>query len=171
MKKIFFILAISFSQFCQGQTAPRLEYVCEINVQLDPAMVVGETAHGIRRIVPIVGGTVSGPQIKAAIIRGGADWQLLRKDGNTELEAHYQFKTDDGVLIYIHNVGVRLASPEIAAKLARGERVDPSQYYFRAVPRFEAPIQSKYAFLNDAIFVCTGERLPNSVRLMIWKVL
>ena len=152
-------------------TQPQLEYVCELNIQLDPAMVVGETAHGIRRIVPIVGGTVIGPQLKGEIIKGGADWQVLRKDGNTELEAHYQFKTEDGVLIYIRNVGVRLASPEIADKLARGEQVDPSQYYFRALPKFEAPVQSKYAWLNDAIFVCTAERSPNSVRARVWKLL
>jgi uncharacterized protein DUF3237 len=152
-------------------TQPQLEYVCELNVQLDSAMVVGETVRGVRRIVPIVGGTVKGPQIMGEIIKVGADWQVLRKDGTTELEAHYQFRTDDGVLIYIKNVGIRVASPEIAAKLGKGENVDPSQYYFRAVPRFEAPIQSKYAWLNDAIFICTAERLPNSVRAMIWKLL
>jgi Protein of unknown function (DUF3237) len=152
-------------------TQPQLEYVCELNVQLDPAMVVGETAHGIRRIVPIVGGTVRGSQINGEIINGGADWQVLRQDGTTELDAHYQFKTDDGVLVYVHNVGVRISSPEIAAKLTRGEQVDPSEYYFRAVPKFEAPIQSKYAWLNDVIFICTAERLPNSVRVLIWKLL
>jgi hypothetical protein len=150
---------------------PELEYICELNVLLDPAMVVGETAHGIRRIVPIIGGTVKGPQLNGEIIKAGADWQLVRQDGCTELDAHYQFITDEGVLIYILNVGVRVAAPEIAARIAKGEQVDSSQYYFRAVPKFEAPIQSKYAFLNDAIFVCTAERLPNSVRAWIWKLL
>lgn len=150
---------------------PELEYICELNVLLDPAMVVGETSRGVRRIVPIVGGSVKGPQLNGEIIEAGADWQLLRQDGCTELEAHYQFKTDDGVLIYIQNVGVRVATPETAGRIARGEQVDPTQYYFRAVPKFEAPIQSKYAFLNDAIFVCTAERLPDSVRAWIWKLL
>jgi len=42
-------------------------------VELDPAMVVGETALGIRRIIPIIGGSVSGPKIKGTIVRGGAD--------------------------------------------------------------------------------------------------
>jgi hypothetical protein len=171
MKKILFILAILFSQFSYSQVAPQLEYVCELYIQLDPALVVGETPHGIRRIIPIVGGNVNGPQIKGEVLKGGADWQVLRKDGNTELEAQYQFRTDDGVLIYIHNVGVRLATPEIAARLGRGEQVDPSQYYFRTLPRFEAPVQSRYAWLNDAIFICKGERLANSVKLRVWKLL
>ncbi len=154
-----------------AQKAPELEFVCELQVQLDPPMIVGETAHGTRRIIPIVGGTVSGPKIKGTIVKGGSDWQILRKDGNTELEAHYQFITDDGVLVYIKNTGVRLASPEVAQKLAKGEAVPADQYYFRAVPKFEAPLNSRYAFLNDAIFVCTGERLPGAVIVMVWKVL
>ena len=152
-----------------AQEAPSLEFICELNVKLDPAIVVGETAHGIRRIIPIVGGEVKGPAIQAEIISGGADWQVLRTDGVTELEAHYQFKTDDGVIIYIKNTGLRVASPEVATKMARGEKVDASEYYFRAVPKFEAP-QGKYSFLNDAIFICTGERTPDSVKIRVWKV-
>ena len=70
-------------------------------MELDPAMAVGETALGIRRIIPIIGGSVSGPKIKGTIVRGGADWQTLRLDGVTDLEAHYQFKTDDGFMVYI----------------------------------------------------------------------
>lgn len=149
---------------------PSLEFFCELNVKLDPALVVGETPHGTRRIIPIIGGTVSGPKIKGEIIRGGADWQVVRKDGVTELEAHYQFKTDDGVLIYVKNIGIRAATPEIAAKIAKGEKVDPSEYYFRAAPKFEAPT-GKYQFINDALYVCSGERLPDSVLIKVYKVL
>lgn len=171
MKTLFCTLLIMLTMNATAQKAPELEFVCELHVQLEPPMVVGETAHGTRRIIPIVGGSVKGPNVKGTILKGGADWQVLRKDGNTELEAHYQFTTDDGVLIYIKNVGVRLASPEVAQKLAKGEAVPSDQYYFRAVPKFEAPINSKYAFLNDAIFVCTGERLPGAVHLKVWKLL
>jgi hypothetical protein len=95
---------------------------------------------------------------------------VVRKDGVAELEAHYQFRTDDGVIIYIKNVGVRTASPEVAAKIARGEHVDTGQYYFRAAPKFEAPA-GKYGWINDSIFICTGERLSDSVILRVWKAL
>jgi hypothetical protein len=86
-------------------------------------MVVGETPHGLRRIIPIIGGTVEGTNLKGEILNGGADWQIIRKDGVAELEAHYQIKTDDGVIIYIKNTGLRVATPEVATRIGRGEQV------------------------------------------------
>ncbi|GLU44920.1 UPF0311 protein [Muricauda sp. NBRC 101325] len=154
-----------------AQKAPGLEYVCELQVVLEPAMIVGETALGIRRIIPIVGGTVEGPKIKGTILKGGSDWQTLRPDGVTDLEAHYQFKTDDGEIIYIKNTGVRSTSPEVAKLLAEGKEVSSDMYYFRAIPKFEADKNGRYAWLNDAIYICTGERLPNAVSIKVWKVL
>ena len=170
MKKNILLILLPLNFIAYAQDAPRLEFFCTLNVKLDPPLVVGETAHGTRRIIPIIGGTVEGPLIKGQIIKGGADWQVVRKDGVSELEAHYQFKTDDGAIIYIKNVGVRVASPEVAAKIGRGEHVDASQYYFRGVPAFEAP-PGKYAWINDSIFICTGERLRDAVVLRVWKVL
>jgi len=170
MKKIIHLLFLIFPLMSFAQNQPSLEYFCELTVKLDPALVVGETPHGMRRIIPIIGGTVTGPSIKGEILKGGADWQIVRKDGVAELEAHYQFKTDDGVIIYIKNIGIRVATPEVAARIAKGEKVDPSQYYFRAVPKFEAPA-GKYEKINNAIYVCTGERLPDAVLIKVYKVL
>ncbi|MFM6914798.1 MAG: DUF3237 domain-containing protein, partial [Aquirufa sp.] len=152
------------------QKAPALDFFCELKVKLDPALIVGETPHGTRRIIPIIGGTVEGPKIKGEILNGGADWQILRADGVTELEAHYQFRTDDGTLIYVKNTGIRAATPEIAARLARGEKVDANEYYFRAMPKFDAP-KGKYDWVNNSLFVCTGERLPDYVLIRVWKVM
>ena len=154
----------------QAQTAPALNFFCELKVKLDPALIVGETPHGTRRIIPIIGGTVEGPKIKGEILNGGADWQILRADGVTELEAHYQFRTDDGTLIYVKNTGIRAATPEIAARLAKGEKVDANEYYFRAMPKFDAP-KGKYDWVNNSLFVCTGERLPDYVLIRVWKVM
>ncbi len=173
MKSIFTIfLLFSFKVFSQNvPEAPGLEFLCELKVKLKPAIVVGETAHGTRRIIPIIGGSFEGPKMKGDILDGGADWQIVRKDGVSELEAHYQIKTDDGVIIYIKNVGLRVATPEIAAKIAKGENVSPNDYYFRAVPKFDAPIGSKYEWMNNAIFICKGIRHPDGVVILVWKVL
>ena len=170
MKPLLFFLFLFFFIETNAQDAPGLSFFCEFKLQLDPPLVVGETAHGIRKIIPIVGGSISGPSIKGEIIKGGADWQILRKDGVMEIEAHFQFKTDDGIIIYVKNTGLRVATPEIALKISKGELVSQDQYYFRAIPKFEAPI-GKYGWINDAIFVCTGERLPNAVLIRIWKLL
>jgi Protein of unknown function (DUF3237) len=173
MKNIFVVFFLfSLNTFAQtNPEAPGLEFVCELKVKLKPAIIVGEVALGTRRIIPIVGGSFEGPRMKGEILDGGADWQIVRKDGVSELEAHYQIKTDDGVVIYIKNVGLRVATPEIAAKIAKGEVVTPNDYYFRAVPKFEAPIGSKYEWMNNAIFICRGIRNPDGVVILVWKVL
>ncbi len=174
-KVVFSLLLITFlnlNTFAQGNQpeAPGLAFVCELKVLLKPAIVVGETPHGLRRITPIAGGTFEGPMIKGKILDGGADWQIVRKDGVAELEAHYQIQTEDGVTIYIKNTGLRVATPEIAAKIAKGESVSPNDYYFRAVPKFDAPA-GKYEWMNNAIFICKGIRNPDSVSIQVWKVL
>ena len=149
--------------------APGLTFIARFNVTIGPPYVVGETAHGLRRIIPITGGTIDGPQLKGTIIPGGADWQVVRKDGVAEVEAHYQFKTDDGVTIYIKNVGLRVATPEVAARIGRGEQVSPSEYYFRTAPKFEAPA-GRYAWLNDALYIANAYRNPDNVVIDIWQV-
>lgn len=111
MKPLLFFLFLFFFIETNAQDAPGLSFFCEFKLQLDPPLVVGETAHGIRKIIPIVGGSISGPSIKGEIIKGGADWQILRKDGVMEIEAHFQFKTDDGIIIYVKNTGLRVATP------------------------------------------------------------
>lgn len=161
---------LNMNSFAQSTPeAPSLEFVCELKVKLKPPYVVGDTPHGMRRIIPIIGGSFEGPKMKGEILDGGADWQIVRKDGVAELEAHYQIKTDDGVIIYIKNTGLRVATPEVAARIGRGEAVSPSEYYFRAIPKFEAP-QGKYEWMNNAIFICKGIRNPDNVAIQVWKV-
>ena len=99
---------------------------------VDQPLDLGDVAKGGRRIVPITGGEFSGPQIHAAVLPGGADWQVLRHDGVAELEARYTLRTDDDVLIYVRNHALRHGPPEIIAALAAGEAVDPARYYFRS---------------------------------------
>lgn len=166
------ILILVCSQgFAQDNpTAPALEFLCELKVKLDPPIVVGQTPKGLRRIIPIIGGTVRGPQLNGEILTGGADWQYIRPDGVVELEAHYQIRTTDSVIIYITNTGLRAASREITDKMAKGEYVPPSAYYFRAAPKLEAPI-GKYYWLNNALFICKGMRNSDNVSIEVWKVL
>ena len=73
-------------------------------------------------------------------------------------------------IIYVKNVGLRVASPDIAAQIARGEKVDARQYYFRTSPKFEAPA-GKYGWINSTLFICTGEKLPDAVLLKVYRVL
>ena len=44
---------------------PQLELVFELNGLLEPTVMIGETPHGTRRMVPIKGGTFEGANIRA----------------------------------------------------------------------------------------------------------
>ena len=62
---------------------------------------------------------------------GGADWQIIRADGFSELDTRYTLETDKGQLIYVQNAGMRHAAPAVMEKLLKGETVDPTLVYFR----------------------------------------
>ncbi len=148
----------------------KLEFAFELKVQISKPQEIGVTAKGTRRIVHITGGSFEGPGIKGMIVPGGYDWQLLRTDGVTEIDARYALKTDDGALITVVNVGLRHGPPDVMQKLAKGEPVDPSLYYFRTVPFFETS-ETKYNWLTKNIFLATGIREPELVIIRVWKVL
>lgn len=149
---------------------PLLEPVCDIDVEVGPIQDLGLVPHGRRRIIPILGGRVSGARLSAEIIPGGADWQYVRSDGVVELVARYSVRTQDGVDIAITNRGMRRAPPEVMAALSRGEEVDPALVYFRTAPVFEAPA-GPYEWLNRAIFIAIAARLPDRVQIRVFEVL
>jgi hypothetical protein len=148
---------------------PSLRLLYTSSVMVDPPVIVGGTPHGERRIIPIQGGSFAGPRLSGKILPGGADWQVIRTDGVAELEARYTLETDDGALIYVLNQGVRSGSKEVMGRLARGEKVHPSEYYFRTRPVFETGAP-KYQWLHRIVAVATGERLPNEVIITVYEV-
>jgi hypothetical protein len=162
------VLASPFSH--NEEKGLAMEFAFKAEVLVDKIMDLGITQHGNRRIIPITGGSFEGPSIKGTIIPGGADWQIVRQDAVAELEARYTLRTDDGALIYVVNRGYRHGPPEVMQRLAKGEPVDPKEYYFRATPVFETSV-SKYSWLTKHIFVATGERKPGAVIIDFYKLL
>jgi len=153
-----------------GAIQPGLEFVYEAEGLLDPPIPIGKTMDGTRRIIPIqTGGRVEGPLIRGSLIGNASDWQLTRHDGVTVADALYAIRTDDDVVIQIRNRGLRHGPPEVMARLAAGEVVDPADYYFRTVPEFIAP-DGRYAWMNRSIFVCSGARSANGIKLWVWRV-
>jgi hypothetical protein len=149
--------------------APKLTLAFTINVQVGPPTELGQVPRGRRRIIPILGGTFEGPNIRGKVVPGGADWQIVRADGFAELDTRYMLQTDAGQLIYIQNAGIRHAPPDITKKLLAGEPVDPSQVYFKTVPTFETSAP-ELQWLTRSIFIGTGERQPAEVVIRVWKV-
>lgn len=140
------------------------EFLCRIQVTLEPARELGQTPMGRRRIIAITGGQFSGPRLSGRVLAGGADWQVIRADGVAYLDARYTLETSDGALIYVNNLGYRHGPPEVLERLARGDDVDPALYYMRATPWFETAAP-KYAWLNRTICIATGARRAAAVEL------
>lgn len=149
-------------------TPPELKHFCDLDVELAPIREMGEGRAGQRRIIPIIGGTVTG-RVSGKILNLGADWQTILADGSADIDTRYAFETDDGALIEVVNKGVRHGPPEVIAALARGEDVDPGAYYMRTTARLETG-DPRYAWVNRMIFVGTGQRLAAAVRICLFSV-
>lgn len=185
---------------------PALSPVCEIIVELGEPRDFGATRDGERRFTPILGGELRGIAdaeaggavrgLRAAILPGGGDRQLLRRQAGAvgeadpeadpaavpgggpaaapsagpaiipsadpaaiptvEIDARYDARTDQGVLIGMHAVGVR--------RVARDGGV-----YFRVTIRFETS-EPALAELQNALFVADGVREADRVRHTVYRV-
>ena len=168
MKKLLltFLLAVcglvTNAQTYPPKDTPQLEFALQLRVTLGEAFSIANTQHGRRTVIPITGGTFEGPLLKGTILNGGADYQL-NAENRTELEAIYCIKTDDGVYIHVRNRGI----------IANGKDANGKPtFYFKAAPQFEAPADSRYGWLNNALFVCAPEwpKEFQGIVLNVWEV-
>jgi hypothetical protein len=146
-----------------------LTFFCTLDVALSQPVVIGHARTGVRRVIPIRGGTVEGPGISGRILDFGADWQTILEGGLAELDARYAFETDDGALIEIRDFGFRHAAPDVLAGLAAGAPVAPDAYYMRTAARLETA-HPAYAWINRTMFLGTGARREASVQIDLYAV-
>jgi len=151
-----------------------------VSIRLAPLMrvaaVVGEVISlgaapgGERRMVAITGGTFDGAELSGEVLSGGADWQVKWDDGTLSIDAHYALRERGGALIEVRSQGVRTAAPAVLERLARGEAVDPAEYYFRTAMRFTTG-DAHLAWLNRIVAIATAARRPRRVELDVHRVL
>ena len=118
---------------------------------------IGEVAVGRRRIAPVMRGVFAGERLRGEVLPGGADWVVNRPDAVMVLDVRLPLRTHDGALIYLAYTGAYVATPEVMARLGRGEPTAPDEYRLRTVCRFEAGAAA-YRWLNDLIVVGVGTR-------------
>lgn len=147
------------------------EYAFTVRASLEAPIVIGEGPEGLRRFVPITGGTFTGPLLSGKVIPGSGDWQVVRADGVLSADARYTLEADNGVRFSVQNRGIRHAPPDIMAKLTKGEPVPPTSYYFRTSALFEAPRDSALEYLNRILFISTAEREPSTAVIHFFRVL
>ena len=170
MKNLFAAIMFLTSALCLTSAlaaapddTPRVEFVFEERVTLGPVVVIGDTAIGYRQIIPITGGTVTGPKVKGVVLPGGRDLQLTYSASKcTQLSADYfiklenGIKSEDGTVVHVFNEGLWCPGSDRAI--------------FR--PRLEAP-KGPYEWMTRGTFVATLEVEPpenNAVRIRIYQV-
>jgi hypothetical protein len=161
----------------QTLPAPKLEHLCDLAVTISPAITIGQTSAGLRRIIPITGGIVkgaarvNGPSFNGRVLNAGADFQLILGEGTqAHLDARYAIQLDDGSMVLVMNTALRYASLENSKKLMSGIPVDPAEVYFRCQPRLETAAP-QWQWLNESQFIGTGRRAPDGVFLSFYRVL
>lgn len=157
--------------------APELQHVCDLEVELAPVMEMGAGRAGQRRIIPIIGGKVTGPRLNGRILNLGADWQTIfpaassggPSGGLAELDTRYAMETDDGAVIEIINYGFRHGPAEVLAAVARGESVPHGAYYMRTQARLETG-DPRYDWVNRTLFVGSGARHAQAVTVSLYAI-
>jgi hypothetical protein len=135
----------------------------QLDLAVGTPVMIGQT----RRCIPIIGGIVSG-NLSGEVLPGGADWQQIGPDGSIEIDARYVLQLSEG-RVEVESRGLRTGPPEVLARLAQGEAVDPALYYFRTAIRFRTATHA-LGWLDRLLAVSSGERLADGVRLLISKV-
>ena len=149
-------------------TAIELSHLFTMEVAVGRPVDLG----GGRRYIPLGTGRFDGPDegLRGEVLECGVDWQTVDPGGLIEIDAHYGLRTDAGAGIEVRSSGVRRMATAVADRLARGEPVDPSEYYFRTHVRFFTA-EPSLDRLNGLIAVSTGTRRVDSVRIEVHEVL
>lgn len=142
-----------------------------ITMNLPPAVELGETPAGHRRVFTVSGGQFAGDRLRGEVLsEASSDLLLTRQDGGSQQDVRLLLRTDDRALILMTYCGRRHASSEVAARIARGEHVPASDYYLRTAPFFETSFK-QYAWLNKIVSIGIGERLPEGVTYEVFEIL
>ncbi len=137
-------------------TSLPVEYLFTINATLADPVVVPNGPLGTRVIVPVTGGTFSGPRASGTIANIGADWLTMRADGTAQLDVRIVLTTDDGASIYMTYFGVMAPGPD-------GPQIVTA-------PLFQTG-DEKYSWLNNLQAVAIGKPGQNKVDYEVYEVI
>ena len=102
---------------------PHLNLIYRVEATVGDPQDLGEISAGHRRIVPLTGGTFSGPELRGRLLPGAsADWQIILSDGTALGDVRYTLDTERGDLLHVQSRGVRHGSPDVLERLGRRPR-------------------------------------------------
>jgi len=145
---------------------PSLTPAFTIELELAPPVFLPSPQLGVRHAaVHVLSGSITGPRLSGRVVpSSGGDWARLRPDGVLELDARYSLEANDGTFITMNSVGYRWGPADLMQAQARGELVDPGDYYMRVTPRFVVG-EGPHEWLARHIFVGLGGRTATGNRI------
>lgn len=148
----------------------RSEFLFTFTIAVTALHDIGHAPTGDLHIDLLGAGTFEGPRLRGVVLAGGMDMKRLRKDGSMGPNVRLVLRTDDDALIFMHYTGVRHGPPEVMERIARGETVDPNEYYLRNTPYFETSA-ARYDWLNRIVAVGVGRRMPDHAAYDVFQIL
>jgi hypothetical protein len=147
------------------------EHLFTMELAVGTPQMVGKGPDGFDlRIVNVTGGTVTGPKLQGEVLGGtAADWLRVEADGTAHMDVRLTIKAASGSLVYAQYTGVRTGAPEVLARLNAGEKVPPSDYYFRVAIRFTTGA-ADLAWMNRVVAVGVGQRPPTGPRYDVYAI-
>jgi hypothetical protein len=125
---------------------PVLTQIYRLKAVMGPVQEIGEALNGRRWVVPLAGGTFSGPELNGNLLPGGsASWYLSLPDGTALTEVRYTLQTELGALLYVQSSGV---SPRA--------HVGPDERLFHATTRIETAAP-ELNWLNKGVYVTVAQ--------------
>lgn len=153
---------------------PELKLSFSVEIRVDKPVVINATAEGGKRqLISILEGKVSG-KINGFVLPGGIDSQIIQPDGTCHLSARYGLQTEHGT-VYVENNGIRRIPLEWRNRLFDQDmsffnEIPPEDIYFKAVPKFEV-YGDELRWMNESVFICSGQRTAQGVSLKFYELL
>ena len=145
-------------------------YIGELKIGVAGSYMLGKSPLGTRRLDRLDFGHFKGPRINGEIMPGGVDLLLAGNDEALRPDVRLIVKLDDDQPLLIQYRGVRHASAEVMAQIARGEAVAPDSHYLRTSMVFETG-SARYDWLNRIVGVGVGRREPGFAIYDVYEIL
>jgi hypothetical protein len=132
-----------------------LEHIFSYRVGIEKPQVIGPTAEGLRAVVPVAEGEITGPKLYGRVLPGSSgDWVTVRTDGIQVIDVRATVETDDGALIYASYTGIGDLGENGYRNYLKGVR--PQTLAIRATARFQTA-HPQYLWLNRLQCLNVGE--------------
>lgn len=116
---------------------------------------LGETCRGETLVSVKEYGTFEGEKLRGTIVPIGMGVTYAPNPGINDIQTNMLLKTDDGAYILMELNAYFDTDIANEKKLMKGEMVDPKNYYYKGIVKFQTS-QESYKWLERKICVCNG---------------